>query len=517
MRTLNLGILAHVDAGKTTLSERLLFTAGAIDHVGSVDAGTTQTDSLELERGITIKTAVASFAVGDLAVNLIDTPGHPDFIAEVARVLGVLDGAILVVSAAEGVQPQTPLLMRALQRLHVPTLIFVNKIDRLGASVDRTVEAIRRRLTPDVVLMGKAEGLGDRAATFTPGRWDDQAFIGGVAETLAERDDELLADYVRASALSPARVREALVRHTREGTIHPVFAGAASTGAGVEAVLAGAAELLVPPPGDIDGPLAALAFKVLRPPSGQRVAYVRVFAGTLHAREHVTYGAGREGRVTALHVVAPGGMVQRPVVVAGEIAQVSGLGDIRVADVIGVGEGLRVARVLAPPALESVVSPRQPADSGRLRGALRELAEQDPFINVRQDDERHEVSVSLYGEVQKEVIGETLAREYGVEVDFSETVSICIERPVSAAEALEVIRAPTKTNISGKNSPLSTNPYAATVGLRLEPAGRDSGIEFRVDVDVRLIPMYVYKTLEAFEEHMGEYVRDVLAEGLYGW
>jgi ribosomal protection tetracycline resistance protein len=129
MHTLNLGILAHVDAGKTTLTEGLLFAAGAIGQIGSVDAGTTQTDSLELERkrGITIRSAVASFAIGDLAVNLVDTPGHPDFIAEVERVLGVLDGAILVVSAVEGVQPQTPLLFRALRRLDVPTLIFVNQ------------------------------------------------------------------------------------------------------------------------------------------------------------------------------------------------------------------------------------------------------------------------------------------------------------------------------------------------------------------------------------------------------
>ena len=156
MRTLNLGILAHVDAGKTTLSERLLFTAGAIDHVGSVDAGTTQTDSLDLERerGITIRSAVASFFVGDLAVNLVDTPGHPDFIAEVERVLAVLDGAVLVVSAVEGVQPQTPLLFRALQRLQVPTLIFVNKIDRAGADAGRVVEALQRRLSPSVVADG---------------------------------------------------------------------------------------------------------------------------------------------------------------------------------------------------------------------------------------------------------------------------------------------------------------------------------------------------------------------------
>src|SRR6185436_7113680 len=144
MDTLNLGILAHVDAGKTTLTERLLFSAGAIERVGSVDAGTTQTDSLDLERerGITIRSAVASFAIDGLAVNLVDTPGHPDFIAEVERVLGVLDGAVLVVSTVEGVQPQTPLLFRALRRIGVPTLIFVNKVDRAGADDTRVISAL---------------------------------------------------------------------------------------------------------------------------------------------------------------------------------------------------------------------------------------------------------------------------------------------------------------------------------------------------------------------------------------
>src|SRR4030081_3938404 len=144
MRTLNLGILAHVDAGKTSLTERLLYAAGVIDAIGSVDDGSTQTDSLALERqrGITIKAAVVSFVVDDVTVNLIDTPGHPDFIAEVDRVLSVLDGAVLVLSAVEGVQPQTRILMRALQRLRIPTLLFVNKIDRPGASDERVLRAI---------------------------------------------------------------------------------------------------------------------------------------------------------------------------------------------------------------------------------------------------------------------------------------------------------------------------------------------------------------------------------------
>src|SRR5215208_1360030 len=167
MRTLNLGILAHVDAGKTTLTERLLYAAGVIDEIGTVDHGTTQTDSLALEqkRGITIKSAVVSFAIGGVEINLIDTPGHPDFIAEVERVLGVLDGAVLVVSAVEGVQAQTRVLMRALQRLRLPTLIFVNKIDCAGAECERVLEEVQHKLTPAVVAMTAVHEEGARGAS----------------------------------------------------------------------------------------------------------------------------------------------------------------------------------------------------------------------------------------------------------------------------------------------------------------------------------------------------------------
>src|ERR1700704_6382948 len=170
MRTLNLGILAHVDAGKTTLTERLLYAAGVIDEIGSVDDGSTQTDSLALEqkRGITIKSAVVSFVVDDVAVNLIDTPGHPDFIAEVERVLNVLDGAVLVISAVEGVQAQTRVLMRTLQRLQIPTLLFVNKIDRGGAQGEAILQGISEKLTPAIVAMGSARDLGTRRSDFMP-------------------------------------------------------------------------------------------------------------------------------------------------------------------------------------------------------------------------------------------------------------------------------------------------------------------------------------------------------------
>ena len=279
MTSLNLGILAHVDAGKTSLTERLLFTAGVIDEIGSVDSGSTRTDSLELERrrGITIKSAVVSFRVGDTSVNLIDTPGHPDFIAEVERVLGVLDGAVLVISAVEGVQAQTRVLWRTLHRLRIPTLIFVNKIDRTGARDAGVLAEIAARLTPAIVPVSAVHDIGTRAASVTP--------APPPVEVLAERDDALLAAYVEGGPL-PA-LPDVLRRQTRAANAHPVFFGSAITGAGVDALTAGITGLL-PPAGDSGGPASGTVFKVDRGPAGEKIAYVRMFDGR---------GAGpRQGR-----------------------------------------------------------------------------------------------------------------------------------------------------------------------------------------------------------------------------
>jgi ribosomal protection tetracycline resistance protein len=520
MRTLNLGILAHVDAGKTTLSERLLYTAGAIDHVGSVDAGTTQTDSLDLERerGITIRSAVAAFLVGDLAVNLVDTPGHPDFIAEVERVLGVLDGAVLVVSAVEGVQPQTPLLFRALQRLHVPTLIFANKIDRAGADDRRVLESMARRLSPALVPMVRVRDAGRRTASVVPFGAGDAAHVVALTEVLAEHVDAILRTYVHeGAALAYPRLRAHLREEVRRGVVYPVFFGSAALGTGVDELLAGVAELLSDAAGDPDAPVSGRVFKIERTASGERVAYARLFAGTLRPRQRVRVGAV-EAKATAIRVFAPTGAPRGNVLKAGEMATISGLGTVRVGDAIGdppVGhdEATRFPR----PALEAVVFARMPAESGRLRAALAQLADQDPLIDVRQDDVRHEISVSLYGEVQKEVIQATLERDYGIEADFRETTIVCIERPASLGEAGEVIRAKKHTNITGRSSPLSTNPFVATLGLRIEPAPPGSGITFRTDVEVRLVPLYLFHTVETFATQMETYVREALTEGLAGW
>jgi ribosomal protection tetracycline resistance protein len=504
-RTLNLGILAHVDAGKTTLTERLLYAAGVIDEVGSVDHGTTQTDylALERERGITIRSAVVSFEIDDVTVNLIDTPGHPDFIAEVERVLSVLDGAVLVVSAVEGVQSQTRILMRALQRLRVPTLVFVNKIDRAGAGDERTLESISSRLTPAIVPLGEPSALGTRAADFTP--WDrrNAAFVSKLTELLAEQNEVILAAYVEGTPIAYRLLREELALQTSRALVHPVVFGSAITGAGVKALTDGIAELLPAASREADGPVSATVFKIERGEAGDRIAYVRMFSGTIGVRDRVRFGRGSEGKVTALRVFDNGRAEQRSSVAAGEIGQLWGLAEVQIGDSIGEA-GTAVTHHFPPPAFETVVIPGSVADMERLRVALNQLAEQDPLIDVRQDDERHELSVSLYGDVQKEVIQATLARDFGVDVAFRELTLICIERPAGVGEAVEILHG-------------DSNPFAATIGLRVAPAPVDSGIEFRLEVDHRSVPMYAYRTIDRFADSMEEYVRRTLQEGLYGW
>jgi ribosomal protection tetracycline resistance protein len=498
---LNLGILAHVDAGKTSLTERLLFGAGVIDKMGSVDQGSTQTDSMALERqrGITIKSAVVSFVVGAVTVNLIDTPGHPDFIAEVERVLGVLDGAVLVISAVEGVQAQTRVLMRALQRLRIPTLLFVNKIDRGGAQAERVLQSISEKLTPAIIPIGSVAGQGARDARYVPYSAGDANFRARLVERLAEHDDALLAAYLGdEAAIAYSQLRRELAAQTKRALVHPVFFGSAITGAGVEALTAGIAELLPVAEGDPDGAVLGSVFKIERGSAGEKIAYARLFSGTVRVRDRLHFGQDREGRVTAISVFERGNAARSAAVAAGQIGKLWGLGEIQIGDTLGESRLAAERRWFAPPTLETIVVPRHPGDRSALHLALAQLAEQDPLINLRQDDIRRELFLSLYGEVQKEIIQATLAADFKIEVDFRETTTICVERPVGAGASFEIM---------GK----APNPFVATVGLRIEPAPIDTGVEFRLAAELHgTLPLAFFKAVE-------ETVHETLRQGIYGW
>ena len=508
MESLNLGILAHVDAGKTSLTERLLFDAGVIDHLGSVERGDTQTDtlSIERERGITVRAAVVSFAIDGVSINLIDTPGHPDFIAEVERVLRILDGAVLVLSAVEGVQPQTRVLMRALGRLGIPTLLFVNKIDREGAREGSLLREIRQTLGLTVLPMGSTAAIGTSEAEFAP--WDtrrseDRAMV---VEVLGANDEHLLSEYLEdETRFSPDRLDEELRTQTQQGLLNPAFFGSARTGAGVKVLMSGIADLLpASVPGNPDAPVLGTVFKIERGEARQKVAYARLFSGTLHTRDLLVYGQGRQDKVVALEV--PDGRFDpaRRSAAAGSIVKMWGLRGVQIGDRIGQIGSDASDQQFSPPTMESFIRARNPADGARLRVALGELAEQDPLIRVQQDPDLKEISVSLYGEVQKEVIQSTLETDYGIEADFRETTTLYIERPVGRGEAIELLTA-------------DANPYMATIGLRIEPGPTGSGIKFFIGVDQRSVPIYIYKSEDRFVEHMTQYVRPALGRGLFGW
>ena len=325
---------------------------------------------------------------------------------------------------------------------------------------------------------------------------------------LAERDDAILAAYVEDEAdVSYARLRDALAAQTKRALVHPVFFGSAITGAGVESLMAGIAELLPAAAGDPDGPVSGTVFKIERGPSGEKIAYVRMFSGTMrHARPAALRprprGQGDRDRRSS-SAGSPSNVRRSP---PAQIAKLWGLAEIQIGDRIGeTGTERTRARQFAPPTLESVVVAGDADDRARLRVALAQLAEQDPLINVRQDDTRQEISVSLYGEVQKEVIQATLANDFGLDVTFRETTPIYIERPVGTGEAVEILHAEIES--------VSRHDRAAHRACARAARASSSGC----DVDPRTVPLYIYKTLESFAERMGQYVRETLREGLFGW
>jgi ribosomal protection tetracycline resistance protein len=503
MRTLNLGILAHVDAGKTSLTERLLYEAGVLDTIGSVDAGSTQTDTLALERrrGITIRTAVATFVREGVTVNLVDTPGHPDFIAEVERVLDVLDGVVLVVSAVEGVQSQTRVLMRALQRLRLPVIVFVNKIDRSGARYHDLVTELNERLGGGMIAVQRVCRLGGRSADVR-GDLDDSVLAATALDVLTATDDRLLEEFVATGAVAPQRLRAAVAEQTAKALVRPVFFGSAVTGAGAAELMTGILAFLPAsaPAGaddaDLDhSPVSATVFKIDRGDAGERICFLRMRAGTLRTRDLVELPDGRGGRVTGIRAGEPGGFRRRDVLLAGQIGTVTGL-PARIGDVIGAADHRRVTWHFSPPTLESVVVPVAGTDRGALHTALSELAEADPLIGLRSDDDGQLV-VSLYGEVQKEVLESTLLEEHGLEVRFRASTTLCIERLTGTGCAVEHLYA-------------GDNPFLATVGLRVEPAPVGAGVDFRLGIELGSMPL-------AFLTAVQDTVRQTLRQGLFGW
>ena len=495
---LNIGVLAHVDAGKTTLTEQILYKAGIIEQAGSVDHGNTTTDSLDIERrrGITIKSAAVSFMLGDLKVNLIDTPGHADFISEVEHSLSVLDGVILVISAVEGVQSQTRVLMQTLKEQKIPTLLFMNKIDRMGADYRKVYAMIRHLLDEHICEMSsvmKEGGAAVQADTADPHH-------AGWVETLALSNDDLLNDYALDIPISQERLQEELRRQTRQGKAYPLFAGSAAKGLGIEPLLQALGDFFPVNHSSMlqHEPLSGLVFKVIRRPNGERNVYLRLYAGCIQYRDEIPVihqnGQTSTLKVKQLHALHQGKSIPVHEIGAGDIAILID-GELKVGDVIGSVSGRMKTVHFQKPPIQVRVSAVHSAEKHQLHAALSHLTEEDPFLQYSQDTKTSENVIHVFGKVQQEILLETILQQYGIEAEFSAPRVICIEKPYGTGEAVEYI---------------GECPFYATVGIRVEPGELGTGIQYRLEVELGSLPL-------AFQKAIKDTVFEVLQEGLYGW
>jgi ribosomal protection tetracycline resistance protein len=478
----NLGVVAHVDAGKTTLTEQMLYLSGSIRAPGSVDKGTAHSDWLDVERerGISVRAAAATFAWRGVAVNLIDTPGHADFSAEVERSLRVLDGAVLVVSAAEGIQAQTAVLWKALRAQGLPTLIFINKTDRLGADPDRVLAELQRQFSP------LALPLPEAGADPSP----------ALLERLAEQDDLLLEHWLEGRPVPPGLLEDRMAALARAGRLFPVLSGSAARGEGVERLLDAMVAFLPAPGGDPDGPVSGVVFKLEHDKTMGRVAFVRLFSGTVRNRDTVANTTqGFPEKITQIRRILASRHEDTGALRAGEIGSVCGL-QARIGDVLGDPAAVPGACRLAVPLLTVQAFAAQEAEFPRLVAALKELADEDPLLELQWLREERELHLRIMGTIQMEVLASLLRTRFGLEARFGSPSVIYRETPARAGEGFIEYTMP--------------KPCWAVLRFAIAPGERGSGLRYRSLVrDDDLLYRY--------QNQVERTLPEALKQGLHGW
>lgn len=492
MKIINIGILAHVDAGKTTLTESLLYTGGAITELGSVDKGTTRTDTmlLERQRGITIQSAVTSFDWKDYKINIVDTPGHMDFLAEVYRSLSVLDGAILVVSAKDGVQAQTRVLFHALRKMKIPTIIFVNKIDQNGIDLRSVYKNIREKLSDNIIVMQDVAFVPKVSLTDIDDieKWD---------AVIAE-NDELLEKYIVGKSLEIRDLQREMCRRTQNCSLFPVYHGSAKNNIGSERLIEVIAEIFASDVDNSQSELCGGVFKIEYTDQKKRFVYLRLYSGILHLRDTIFLPQKQKMKITEMKIPLNGEIVQTDTVCSGEIVILSN-DTLKLNDILGNEKFLpRKAWEDEPtPLLRTTVEPLESEQRELLLNALTEIADTDPLLHYYVDSITHEIIISFLGKVQLEVICSLLTERYHVNINVKEPTVIYLERPLKTASHTIHIE-------------VSPNPFWASIGLSVTPLSIGSGVQYESKVSVGYLN-------QSFQNAVAEGVHYGLKQGLYGY
>jgi elongation factor G len=483
-RVRNIGIMAHIDAGKTTATERILFFTGKTHKIGEVHEGAATMDWMvqEQERGITITSAATTAFWRDYRINIIDTPGHVDFTVEVERSLRVLDGAVALFDAVAGVQPQSETVWRQADKYSVPRIAFINKMDRVGADFDASVKSIVDRLGANPVPVQMPLGAEDRfegvidliemrqiryvdpigtswEVSEIPAELLDDATIAraAIVEAVADHDEAIMNAFLEDEPVDAETLRKAVRACTLDLSITPVLCGSAFKNKGVQPLLDAIIDYLpspldVPPvtgvdpkSGDeivrapaMDEPFSALAFKVMSDPFVGKLTYFRVYSGVLKAGSHVTnVTTGRKERVGRILQMHANSREERESVGPGEIAAAVGLKQTTTGDTLSAeGHSVLLENIVFPePVIDVAVEPKTKADQDKLATALARLSEEDPTFRVRSDEETGQTVISGMGELHLEIIVDRLIREFGVgatvgkpQVAYRETVRKKVEK-----------------------------------------------------------------------------------------
>lgn len=499
MKKINIGIVAHVDAGKTTVTENLLYSCGVIKEVGRVDSGNTQTDTMELERkrGISIKSSPTSFDWKDVKINIIDTPGHVDFISEVERSLSVLDGAILVVSAKEGVQSQTRVLFDTLKALNIPTLIFINKVDRIGVNLEKLMNEIKTALSGNMVSLQRVNDEGSKNVSLGE-LFGKEVIDEDIINVLSELDDNILESYVNNLKLSKEAIEKKVSFYAKKGLLYPVLFGSALLGLGIKELLDSIPKFIPLSQGDESKGLSGVVFKIQRESINDKKVFIRLFQGEISLRDTIKIETKNTvEKVKRINLLKNGKLIEASKVSAGDIAVLYGHKDLQINDIIGSQCDKFKVVSIARPTLTTRVMPANKYDNSKLFTALTLLAEEDPLLEVSSDGIENEIHINLFGEIQMEILKALLKDEYNIEVEFLDTATIYKETPRGVGLAV---------------CPMYNNgiPFSAGVGIKVEPIRRGEGLKYVTEIS--------FGSLEKpFQNAVEEAVLQTCKQGLLGW
>jgi len=452
---------------------------------------------LERSRGITIKASTIAYEWKGVKVNIIDTPGHMDFIAEVERSLRVLDGAVLVISAREGIQSQTRIILEALIQMKIPTVIFINKLDRMDADSQKVIDELKREMLVKLVPIHKAIDEGTKNVKIENTILDNYV-DEDVYEILSELDNSILKKYINEEAITFDEVWRSICKYSKEGSLYPVFMGVALSSLGIEELLDGINKCIPTTNNCGEGEVSGVVYKTGRSNDNQKLAYIRMYSGTIKLRDTFKVMEGEAiDKITKIQVFHNGKLCETNKLMGGDMGIISGLNHFRIGDIVGSPNEKIKNPYLTRPTLRVKVNVHEKEDKNKLFNGLLELAEEDPLLECDIDPIENEVYISIFGEIQMEIIKDLLSSKHGIDLNFSEVMTIYKETIIQKERA-------------SANMFERTNPFYAAVDFEVEPLKRGEGLKYVSQVSFGYLS-------KSFQNAVEEAVFQTCRQGIYGW